>query len=289
MTSDAKNDRGPKDLPVPETMRIAALLAELMPPGGFGPPASSGPLSILADELPLSPDAESTEGPFPPLRPVEHVPPPLPEVKVTVPPPITVTPTTTPSRPTRRITAQVVQASAHAASKQAPKVDAVTETPKAPEVKADSAKPPAAPAPKTIPATEFKSGVDAAKAHVAAPPTVLASEIRKMRTQTIDPEFVKPTPPAPPPAKPREPVPAAKPAVPADDLIPLGDLSVSGFFSLVNWRNDKDQTRHPRRSDYGLDEQTLALARRNPFYVIGKPRRPESQNVASVLSEIAWE
>ncbi len=99
----------------------------------------------------------------------------------------------------------------------------------------------------------------------------------------------------PPPAKPAiesaklETAKVVAPSRPADDLIPLGDLSVSGYFSLVNWGNDPTHARHPRRSDYGLDEHTLALARQNPFYVIGQPRRPESRSVAEVLSEITWE
>src|SRR5438067_10135717 len=36
MASEEKNERPPKDLSVPETMKIAALLAELMPPGTIG-------------------------------------------------------------------------------------------------------------------------------------------------------------------------------------------------------------------------------------------------------------
>jgi len=38
----------------------------------------------------------------------------------------------------------------------------------------------------------------------------------------------------------------------------------------------------------GWDEQTIALARKNPFYVLGQPRRAERATVAEVLQEIEW-
>jgi hypothetical protein len=128
---------------------------------------------------------------------------------------------------------------------------------------------------------EFKLEAMPPKAPVKQPP--LEPPADSKRKSSFEPPKAAPEPAKPKPEKP------AKPAIKDDDLIPLGDLSVSGYFSLINWRNEPEQAKHPRRSDYGLDEQTLALARLNPFYLIGQPRRPETRSVANVLSEISWE
>jgi hypothetical protein len=347
MADEAKNNRSAQDLPGPETMQIAALLAELMPPGGLGSKAGPSPLSILADQLP-GPTASEVREMSPSelielAPPAQAVPPPLPEVKV---PPtaasVVVTPTMTPNRPTRRITASVVAANTQppAPPKVEPKIEKKVEPPPPPAPKPDlktdkkaepsvprievRAQPPRpqpepkveAPPPKPQPEPK-KAQAPAPKAQpvqaqppksqpepkveaqtdkpapqpsaFASPVTVPLTEIIKLQNRKTDAVAGKPAATDAPKAKAAEPVVPLPTAVPADDLIPLGDLSVGGYFSLVNWRNDPEQTKHPRRSDYGLDEQTLALARQNPFYVIGKPRRPEARNVASVLSEIAWE
>jgi len=74
-----------------------------------------------------------------------------------------------------------------------------------------------------------------------------------------------------------------------DDRIPLGELTVAAYFALVNWQNRPDRGRHPRLSDFGLDDASLALAKVIPFYVVGQPRVADKTTVAAVLSEVAWE
>src|SRR5262245_19613837 len=49
MASDEKKERTPKDLSVPETMKIAALLAELMPPGTISSKPAIRPTDSLDD------------------------------------------------------------------------------------------------------------------------------------------------------------------------------------------------------------------------------------------------
>src|SRR5262245_15827129 len=49
MSSDDKKQRPPKDLSVPETMKIAALLAELMPPGAMSQKPAIRPTDSLDD------------------------------------------------------------------------------------------------------------------------------------------------------------------------------------------------------------------------------------------------
>jgi len=80
------------------------------------------------------------------------------------------------------------------------------------------------------------------------------------------------------------------PTIAADpDLIPLGDLTVSGYFSIVNWSNEPKRERHPRRNEYGLDEASLELARRIPFYVTGQARAVDRFSVAAVRAQFVWE
>src|SRR5262249_22694013 len=73
------------------------------------------------------------------------------------------------------------------------------------------------------------------------------------------------------------------------DLMPLGNLTTAFFFSLMNWPNERERVRHPRRSDFGLDEASLRLAQTIPFYVTGQPRVPDRFSVAAIMAEFVWE
>ncbi len=73
------------------------------------------------------------------------------------------------------------------------------------------------------------------------------------------------------------------------DLMPLGNLTTAFFFSLMNWPNEPERVRHPRRSDFGLDEASLRLAQTIPFYVTGQPRVPDRFSVAAIMAEFVWE
>jgi len=72
------------------------------------------------------------------------------------------------------------------------------------------------------------------------------------------------------------------------DLIPLGDLTVSEYFSLVNWNNDAGSERFPRWSEFGLDEASLTLGRTIPFYVTGQARSPDRFSVSAVMAQFDW-
>jgi hypothetical protein len=272
--ADNHKDRAPNDLPVPETMQIAALLAELMPPGALASSASESATSVKLDERPVNSLVSFDDMPDEPAEIADD----SPRGIAGAPGSLTVVDSTL---------MPLVSSPPVAAQPSSLTVVDSTLMPVPPPAPAPSPRQPAAP-----PATAVPSG---SKAVASTPPRF---EARLQPGRPKQPPLEPPTrrvEAEPPPIKPsvesekRGPAKATKPSRPADDLIPLGDLSVSGYFSLVNWRNDPEQARHPRRSDYGLDEQTLALARKNPFYVIGQPRRPESRNVAEVLSEIAWE
>lgn len=73
------------------------------------------------------------------------------------------------------------------------------------------------------------------------------------------------------------------------DLISLGDLTTHGFFSMINWKNSPAAVRRPLRSEFGLDPETLALAKSIPFFVAGRPRVVDRNSVAAFLSECTWE
>jgi hypothetical protein len=72
------------------------------------------------------------------------------------------------------------------------------------------------------------------------------------------------------------------------DLIPLGELTVSEYFSLVNWSNEAGSERIPRWSEFGLDEASLTLARTIPFYVTGQARSPDRFSVSAVMAQFDW-
>jgi hypothetical protein len=262
MANDKKNDRPPKDLPVPETMTIAALLAELMPPGARSakpagtsePSEDSGGLAAPALQIEDLDDFEPTPAPFEP--PVV-----IPDIRPTT--ASVVTPVMLPPRqmPTPRITATVVPA----AKIEQPRVIVEPTPPPLPPTPV----PPPVPALTAVTPSEQAWGEFISNANWTNVPT------------RPEPPKAAPPPPAPEPDKP-----VTTSLDP--DLIPIGNLAASGYFTIVNWRNEPERAKHPRRADFGLDEQTLAVARKNPFYVVGQPRRAEHATVADVLSEIGW-
>ncbi len=226
MAQTNTNERSPRDLSVPETMKIAALLAELMPPGiemGSG----NEPISIPsgAEDSVHDGHASVLDPPALQMEDLDHV--------------------------------------------EQEEVDETTVTKLSAEL---------------IDSKEIKQ----AREIPVEPTPALARTAEPVPA----PAAVKPMPV---PVKAVEPTPAPAKAVettsaPLDpELIPLGSLTVAGYFSLVNWKNDPKRVRHPRRADYGLDQQTLAQASRNPFYVVGQPRRAEERSVSEVMAEIAWE
>lgn len=350
--ADKKNERSATELPVPETMRIAALLAELMPSGGLAggakeavikvekEEAASHPMIELPPPLPVAKLAPQSADPLPPVPPtpeavaapranaptaaapltVSVMPEATPRSKTAVAPatamPKLAPPVRPPSRGEIKLEAEPIRPPSKAEIKLEP---APVRPPSKAEIRLEP--PPLRPLSNAEIRLEQQPPVakPVAEAPAAAKPAS-EPEIKKAAPLPVKQEPPKANAPAPIKQEPpktapvkQEPPKAATPAPPRqeppraaapatherpkaatqaakdDELIPLGDLSVGGYFSLVNWRNDRQKAKHPRRSDYGLDEQTLALARRNPFYLVGRPRVPEARSVAAVLSEIAWD
>jgi hypothetical protein len=310
MTQTNKNDRSPKDLSVPETMKIAALLAELMPPGVemgsgstpvslqadagesvddspspiHGPPAlqmedldelaenesaSSDDLSRSPTPPPAAwsalpgkstrpvrdtaPPAAPAAWQNPPSRPVPSAPAPAPIQEVTTPPVIVLPKLSEIRTPTGM--QQPVSTASPASQESKPQKAPIQET---------------QPAPAAIQAED-----------------TTVTKLMERTNRSNNAEFLREASAVSKAAPAKI---AGPKSAPLDlDLIPLGSLTVAGYFSLVNWKNDPRRIRHPKRADYGLDEQTLAQASRNPFYVVGQPRRPEDRSVSEVLAEIVWE
>jgi hypothetical protein len=75
--------------------------------------------------------------------------------------------------------------------------------------------------------------------------------------------------------------------VAAAQRIPLGDLTVAGFFSLVNWRNEQAAVRHPPFAPR-YDARTSAELRKIPFILLDEPSVDDSWSVAAVLKSFAW-
>jgi hypothetical protein len=303
MAQNNKSIRPPKDLSVPETMKIAALLAELMPPGvGDG----STPVSLDVaphDSMDESPSAlvgspalqiedleDSSHIEAPPSEmPLHSLPQPAVELGRDVPSiaiPDTRREAPTPNAPTTPVA--LTNTPSQRIVPVAPLIPIDDEA----DANATAWAPPISDA--------RKSGHDARPWQTPAPEIPPKAMAEAHDEETAVTKLIDSPVPTPPIKQPDEPPASAAPAEPAvastqaiapvdPDLIPLGSLSVGGFFSLVNWKNEPHRARHPRRADYGLDEQTLAQASKNPFYVVGQPRRPEERNVSEVLSEIAWE
>jgi hypothetical protein len=269
MASDEKSERPPKDLSVPETMKIAALLAELMPPGAVGAkPATirradsmddiggigGGNLSTPSLEIEDLDDVEPVAPAPSPAVPVEP--------KAVVPgiPATTANVVNPAPRPAPKITAVVTQSGWKPPK---PEPQAPKPAPPAPEPVRVAAELPPTPVPPPLPAPK-----------AADPSEEPTGDFMGRYNWKKTPDFKAPSAPKPPAADP--------------ELIPVGNLSAASYFTLVNWRNDPQRVRQPRRADFGLDEQSRAVAQQNPFYVLGQPRRPERATVAEVLAEIKW-
>jgi hypothetical protein len=296
MASDNQSKRAPRDLPVPETMKIAALLAELMPPGSNAPPVPLAPKSEEAlDEAAAGPfsapvlqieDLDDLEGeiPSPASVPLASS---LSQSDLTSVPPL-LTQVPAPTIGTTETVASDLPSSASTLSP--PEPESATTLPSdanQPEAATERTAASTAPAPVTDDAIPAEAGAVAIgefltklnwtnssqKSEVPPDATSPAGEALEMTTRQL--ESARPS---------RASTPAHD-----QDLVPLGHLTFSGFLALVNWTNDPQRVKQPRRVDYGLDEPTLQQARKNPFYLVGQPRRPERDSVAEVMAEISWE
>jgi hypothetical protein len=250
--TDAENTNRPaNDLALPETMKIAALLAELMPGGApvdapVLAPASANEQAVPEDAIPVfSPNTLAIEelDAEPPSMPA--TPDPAPERRITA----TVTPAST----------IVVSPTSSRLFLQAPTGTSGVVVEVTRSVPAD--------APLNL--GEKSTGA------------VLGGFNWKN-----DPHFGKPR--AERSGDRTESANANRDAADTD-LIPVGDLKAGAFFSAVNWRNDPDRAGRLRRCQLGLDESTLILAKIIPFYVAGQPRVPDTASVAAVLSQVVWE
>jgi len=262
MASENKNERPAKDLSVPETMKIAALLAELMPTAPAGAkPATLRPTDSLDDigGGNLSTPALSIDDldDMEPVAPAAAAPPKVADAgsKVVETPPKIEAPR---QPPAPKIIATVTPGPG---SKPLSKVDAPKVV--APKMEASPALPPT-PVPPPLHTKAAAPSDESAGSHMGRYNWNKARDVKA-------------------PEAPKPPVAAHDP-----ELIPVGGLAAASFFGLVNWKNEPARARQPRRADFGLDEQTLAVARQNPFYVLGQPRRAERETVAEVLAEIKW-
>jgi hypothetical protein len=241
MATQETKERSKRNLVLPETGRIAALLADLMP--GVAPATES--------------ESDDTE-------PINS------SVAVDIEPPVT------------EILPPEIFATAPAAStKRVPQdIDAaVVEL--QPTLKNDSGwdsgrcDPDKNLIPDTLLVTALPWGAHAETDFQVS--EVAASDVLTDRIEVANPSQSAPA------------VDAPAPVSVADDRIPLGELTTAAYFALVNWQNRPDRGRHPRLSDFGLDDASLALAKVIPFYVVGQPRVADKTTVAAVLSEVAWE
>lgn len=287
MATEKKGERPPRDLSVPETMKIAALLAELMPPGTIGQPV---PLATKSSE---PPDDHAAGAYTAPALQIDD----LDEFEAEAVSPSVVPVGASPLESNLAAVPPLLPDAPPTRSKSSPVVQTFEPAPSQPELV-------------TAVANDFQPSAEDAPTSPRLPPTPVPPPIdESLRTDPGDvaagqflaglnwandptqPPIAPPETPAP--GEPEVQATADEPSTttkPHDlELVPLGNLSASGFFSLVNWTNDPQRVRHPRRADYGLDEQTLSQARKNPFYVIGQPRRPERDSVSEVLAEISWD
>jgi hypothetical protein len=295
MASQNKGERPPRELVVPETMKIAALLAELMPPGSAGQPA-----------LPLTPPKDVADevaaGTFSaPALQIED----LDDFEADAAPPDLVSVGVSHDEPVRASVPPLLPEVSEPAAEASVPMKTSEASNEVPDTHGSTA-------PTTVPEsfpTASELSVPVSAPSLELPPTPVPPP--RSDSSALEPsavgvgQFLRhlnwSNDPAQPPLPTESPiamsgpearsttqtVPQSKPHDP--ELVPLGNLSLAGFFALVNWTNDPQRVKQPRRADYGLDEQTLSEARKNPFYVIGKPRRPERDSVAEVLAEISWD
>jgi hypothetical protein len=91
---------------------------------------------------------------------------------------------------------------------------------------------------------------------------------------------------APPPAAKKQPAPT--PPAKTPELLPLGTLAASSYFALVNWRNQPDQVRHPVREQPGFDAESLIMCEGAPFHGMGS-RDLKELTVSAVMAQCVWE
>ena len=83
--------------------------------------------------------------------------------------------------------------------------------------------------------------------------------------------------------------PAAQCMTAEADLIPLGNVTIAGYFTLVNWRNQPEMVRHPIRDPLaGIEKQTITLAKCIPFFGYGSTNGT-SWSLCDVMAQFAWE
>lgn len=71
------------------------------------------------------------------------------------------------------------------------------------------------------------------------------------------------------------------------EYIPLGDLTVAGYFALVNWQNDPNAVRHPPLAPR-FDAQTAEELRKIPFIQLDTMPVDDAWSVAAVLRTFSW-
>jgi hypothetical protein len=262
MMSDIDNkDRSPMNLSFPETTKIAALLAELMP---SGTPATTAPTAALAASEPQAGVPVADVPPSPDLT--EE-----PELNVRtnfVPPP----PAARRATPERRITATVTRIPI---AKAALVPSSVSEEEISVVLSATAATPNPAP---VEPAAEQNPPHSQGQKNLGDGPTGAFLGRYNWKNEAAVGK---------PGAKIDDPT--SHGSASDIDWIPLGELTATAYFSLVNWRNEPDRPSRIRRRDLGLDEDSLTQAKTVPFFVVGKPRVPDRTTVAAILSQVAWE
>lgn len=75
--------------------------------------------------------------------------------------------------------------------------------------------------------------------------------------------------------------------VSVEGRIPLGDLTLAAFFSLVNWHNDPSAVRHPPPVPR-FDAKTTEELRKIPFIVLDAEPTEDEWSVAAVLKSFRW-
>jgi hypothetical protein len=255
----AGNNSNGKD--IPERAKIAQLLAELMPPLPTAKmqPATATPITARAPEEshPIfdSPGLALDDLDFDSLPAI----PPAPVV-----PPIAPLP---PAQPLRQSTPEIKPAIVLTS-----RTEAVAEpiTPLVPVHVTLAAEAGAAPPATNVP-----------------PPPQLATEpansfLAKANWRNAPEE--RPTPVVAAPSRP-----AAQRKAPGADLIPLGNVTMAGYFTLMNWRNQPEMVRHPIRDPLaGIEKETITLAKSIPFFGYGSTTG-SPWSVAEVMLQFAWE
>jgi len=246
---------------LPETVQIAQLLAELMPEA-----ADSAKEIVGSTDFSVQPPPPAKDDLAPSFDDLPPLPPP--------PPPRFLSKTIHATFPPREVPAKPAEPAA--------------------EVHVAPATPPPLPVVETV---------DTAPAELEVKPPPLPEEkmtpaapARKPVAETISDFVLESVSPAEIPAarrteeRPIEPAAAMtgeSSAVTAESRIPLGDLTVAGFFSLINWHNDPSAVRHPPLAPR-FDAKTTEELRKIPFIVLDAETTEDDWTVAAVLKSFAW-